>query len=137
MRLDPAAFPAGSSFVCTRVAPGVAGARVAAGGTRQRLILWRSSLRYDFAKRLGLGTAPYNSLRAFGSSLKQVRRVSYEALRARPQAKPLRRHRNRRRRVPPAAPREGWYSTGWRANSGGCKFACGWAMPRNQAMRLR
>ena len=35
-----------------------------------------------------------------------------EALRARPQAKPLRRHRNRRRRVPPAAPREGWYSTG-------------------------
>jgi len=90
----------------------VAGARVAAGGTRQRLILWRSSLRYDFAKRLGLGTAPYNSLRAFGSSLKQVRRVSYEALRARPQAKPLRRHRNRRRRVPPAAPREWWYSTG-------------------------
>jgi hypothetical protein len=42
----------------------VAGARGAAGSMRQRLILWRSSLRYDFAKHLGLGTAPWNSLRA-------------------------------------------------------------------------
>jgi hypothetical protein len=55
--LDPASIQA----LSCRTRSGIHGVGVrcgAAGGNRQRLILWRSSLRYDFAKRLGLGTAP-------------------------------------------------------------------------------
>ena len=84
--------------------------RVATGGTRRRLMPWRSSLRSDCTPVLGprsrrrthfVRCARYVQTNV-GASVHEARCAR------RPRTSAPRRHRNRRRRVPPAAQARGW-----------------------------
>ncbi len=117
--------------------------RVAPGGTRQGLMVERSTLRSDFAAVLGPGVAPHNSLR----SLRSLRsdncgESAHEARCARrPQSSSPRRPTNRRCRVPPAA-KAPWGGARWqsaaasaKARPGRWQRACG--APRSTGLVAR
>ena len=81
------------------------GQRVAAGGTRQRLMLWRSSLRADCTAVLGPRsrgrTHCAHCVRCVQTNA--ASQLTKRAAARRPRPCAPRRHRNRPRRVPPAA----------------------------------
>ena len=112
--------PAGGCAV-NRAAPGlamllrVASRRVAAGGTRQRPTLWRSSLRYDSAVVLGLESHRQTHCAPCGRFVQTNGGESEVEARFARRLKPCapRRHRVGRCRAPPAA----------QASSGGVRNA--------------
>ena len=80
--------------------------RIAAGGTRRGLMLWRSALRADCTALLGPGSRRRTRFVRFAhcAQTAAASQMTKRALRARrPRPCAARRHRNRPRRVPPAA----------------------------------
>ena len=123
-------------FACVRSC--TASAWLAAGGTRQGLMLGRSAKYADCAVLLGLGVAPSNSLRS--TSFRCVQTNAGESdidarKRADPQSCAARRPRNRPCRVPPAASRNHLLSLAGREPTLPAKARAGRSECASEALR--